>query len=70
MKLNKQEEDRFVQELLNDGGKVREYRAMFEGNRLYWEFVTGNGHYRYWTDMDRENLRKLGVRDDYCSEVR
>lgn len=67
-----QERD-FVQELLDDGGKVKEYCAMYGEGRaarfLYWQFVTGNGHVRYWTDMSRDNLRKLGVADDYCPEV-
>lgn len=62
-------EARFVQELLDDGGKVKSYGATYHRGNYYWCFMTGNHTMRYWTNMSRENLRKLGVADDYCKEV-
>lgn len=62
-------EAKFVQELLNDGGKVKEYGVTYEHGHNCWYFLTGNNRIRYWSDMSRENLHKLGVSDDYCKRI-
>lgn len=59
------DEVKFVQYLLEDGGKLREYCVTTDHGHQYWRFITGNGAIHYWVDMSRENLTKLGVDKDY-----
>ena len=52
----------FVKELLQAGGVELCYRMCEYGN-WYYCFDLKDGTRRYWTNMSKENLSKLGVKE-------